>query len=128
MKDVLELEVIKKQISQYASFSLGKEILFNTYPSYESLRIQKLLTQTKEAMEIVRLHGNLPFGGIYDIVNSNEVFPEVMIFGEPTNNEILVGSKGLLEFEDYQNMIQIYVIRILINTFNRFIQFFTFTT
>ena len=29
MKDVLELEVIKKQISQYASFSLGKEILFN---------------------------------------------------------------------------------------------------
>lgn len=39
------------------------------------------------------------FGGIYDIVNSNEKFPELMIFGEPTNNEILVGSKGLLEFE-----------------------------
>lgn len=39
------------------------------------------------------------FGGIYDIVNSGEKFPEVMIFGEPTNNEMLVGSKGLLEFE-----------------------------
>ena len=37
------------------------------------------------------------FGGIYDITNSNEVFPEIMIFGEPTNNEMLVGSKGLLE-------------------------------
>ena len=35
--------------------------------------------------------------GIYDIVKSNERFPEFMIFGEPTNNEILVGSKGLLE-------------------------------
>lgn len=39
------------------------------------------------------------FGGVYDIVNSKEIFPEYMIFGEPTNNEILVGSKGLLEYE-----------------------------
>ena len=39
------------------------------------------------------------FGGTYDIVKSKEIFPEVMIFGEPTNNEILVGSKGLLEYE-----------------------------
>lgn len=39
------------------------------------------------------------FGGMYDIVNSNEKFPELTIFGEPTNNEILIGSKGLLEFE-----------------------------
>ena len=39
------------------------------------------------------------FGGIYDIVETNEKFPEIMIFGEPTNNEILVGSKGLLELD-----------------------------
>lgn len=39
------------------------------------------------------------FAGIYDIVNSKEKFPKVMIFGEPTNNEMLVGSKGLLEYE-----------------------------
>ena len=39
------------------------------------------------------------FGGVYNIVNSKKVFPEYMIFGEPTNNEILVGSKGLLEYE-----------------------------
>ena len=39
------------------------------------------------------------FRGIYDIVNSGEKFPDFMIFGEPTNNEILVGSKGLLEYE-----------------------------
>lgn len=41
----------------------------------------------------------IKFGGIYDITNSNEVFPEIMIFGEPTNNEMLIGSKGLLEYE-----------------------------
>ena len=39
------------------------------------------------------------FGGVYDIIKSNEQFPEYMIFGEPTNNEILVGSKGLLEYK-----------------------------
>jgi len=39
------------------------------------------------------------FSGVYDIVRSNEEFPKVMLFGEPTNNEILVGSKGLLEYE-----------------------------
>ena len=39
------------------------------------------------------------FSGTYDIINAKEKFPEIMIFGEPTNNEILVGSKGLLEYE-----------------------------
>lgn len=39
------------------------------------------------------------FGGIYDIVKTREKFPETMLFGEPTNNEMLVGSKGLLELD-----------------------------
>lgn len=39
------------------------------------------------------------FGGIKDITKTNEKFPEIMIFGEPTNNEILIGSKGLLEID-----------------------------
>ena len=39
------------------------------------------------------------FGGVYELVNNNEKFPQVMIFGETTNNEILVGTKGLLECE-----------------------------
>lgn len=41
------------------------------------------------------------FSGMYDIINSNEEFPEIMIFGEPTNNEYLIGGKGLLEYELY---------------------------
>lgn len=41
----------------------------------------------------------IDFGGIYDLVNSKEEFPDVMIFGEPTYNETYVGHKGILEFE-----------------------------
>ena len=39
------------------------------------------------------------FGGIKNVVKLNVESPEVMIFGEPTNNEVLVGSKGLLEYK-----------------------------
>ena len=39
------------------------------------------------------------FGGINEIVNNKEKFPEIMIFGEPTNNELLTGHKGLIEYE-----------------------------
>ncbi len=39
------------------------------------------------------------FGGIYDIVNSKEDFPEYMIYGEPTNNMAYTGGKGLLEID-----------------------------
>jgi len=39
------------------------------------------------------------FGGINELVDNKNQFPEVMIFGEPTNNEPLVGSKGLMEYE-----------------------------
>ncbi len=39
------------------------------------------------------------FGGIKEIVDSKIKIPEDVIVGEPTDNEILVGSKGLLEFK-----------------------------
>ena len=41
----------------------------------------------------------ISFGGIYDIVKTDEKFPEFMLFGEPTDNEMLVGSKGIWELD-----------------------------
>ena len=41
----------------------------------------------------------ITFAGMYDVLENEKEFPEIMIFGEPTNNEILVGSKGILELE-----------------------------
>ena len=46
------------------------------------------------------------FGGIYELVNNKEKFPEFMIFGEPTNNEVLTGEKGILEYKIYFNGIK----------------------
>ena len=38
------------------------------------------------------------FAGIKDVVNYEKDFPDTVIIGEPTNNEIIVGSKGLMEY------------------------------
>lgn len=67
MKDVLELETIKKTICQYAHFSLGASTIMNTTPSFETLKIKQELERTNEAMDILRLNGNVPFGGIKDV-------------------------------------------------------------
>lgn len=39
------------------------------------------------------------FAGIKDVINYEKSFPQMMIIGEPTNNEIIVGSKGLMEYK-----------------------------
>lgn len=39
------------------------------------------------------------FGGVYKLKTIEKNFPSLMIFGEPTDNQILVGSKGLLEYK-----------------------------
>lgn len=41
------------------------------------------------------------FGGVYELVKNNEKFPEFIIFGEPTDNKLLTGGKGLIEYEIY---------------------------
>jgi len=38
------------------------------------------------------------FSGINELINKNIKFPKYMIIGEPTNNEIINASKGLIEF------------------------------
>lgn len=39
------------------------------------------------------------FAGIKDVINYEKKFPNTIIIGEPTNNKIIVGSKGLMEYK-----------------------------
>jgi len=57
-------------------------------------------SQLKYGMKLYFTYNEeIAFAGIYNILASKEKFPETVIFGEPTNNEILVGGKGFLEYE-----------------------------
>lgn len=59
-------------------------------------------TKLKSGMKLFFTYDEeIGFGGAYEIVEKKIKIPETMIFGEPTNNEILTGSKGLLEYEIY---------------------------
>lgn len=48
------------------------------------------------------------FGGVYELVKNNEKFPDFMIFGEPTDNKVLTGGKGLIEYEIYFKGIKVH--------------------
>ena len=48
------------------------------------------------------------FSGTYDLVKQDEHFPEVMIFGEPTANKVLIGGKGLLEVDCFFKGIKVH--------------------
>lgn len=39
------------------------------------------------------------FLGIKEVVDYEKIFPNTIIIGEPTNNEVIVGSKGLMEYK-----------------------------
>ena len=59
-------------------------------------------TKLKSGMKLFFTYDEeIGFGGAYEIVEKKIKIPKTMIFGEPTNNEILTGSKGLLEYEIY---------------------------
>ena len=58
--------------------------------------------QLKNGMKLYFTYDEeIGFGGIYELVKNNEKFPEFMIFGEPTDNKLLTGGKGLIEYEIY---------------------------
>lgn len=39
------------------------------------------------------------FAGVKDVINYEKSFPKTMLIGEPTNNEFIIGSKGLMEYK-----------------------------
>ena len=63
----LELNEIIRKMLPYCSFSLGKEHLENTEPSFDPLVIRRNLSYVKEALEAVRKYGPMPFYGIRDM-------------------------------------------------------------
>lgn len=48
------------------------------------------------------------FSGIKEIVSENEVFPEYLVVGEPTNNKIMTGCKGLFAIKIYTDGVKVH--------------------
>lgn len=64
---VLEFDKVKEQLLDHAASVLGREKIKALAPSTEFDEVVKLQAETDEAAAVLRLKGNVPLSGIYDI-------------------------------------------------------------
>jgi DNA mismatch repair protein MutS2 len=63
----LEFDKIRDQMLDHVSSPLGQERARNLVPSTDYEEVLRLQEETDEAAKVLRLKGNVPLGGIYDI-------------------------------------------------------------
>lgn len=64
---VLEFEKIIEQLKGHASSSLGLEKIESLRPSIDFAEVERWQAETDEGAKVIRLRGNVPFGGIHDV-------------------------------------------------------------
>jgi DNA mismatch repair protein MutS2 len=64
---ILEFDKVKEQLIKHASSSLGREKVVQLMPSTNYDEVVKWQEATDEAVTVLRLKGNVPLGGIFDI-------------------------------------------------------------
>lgn len=64
---VLEFNKIKEQLQEHASSPLGRELVQQLMPSTSFEEVSTRQAETDEAVNILRLKGTVPLGGIFDI-------------------------------------------------------------
>ena len=64
---VLEFEKVKDQLLEHISSSLGRELAERLFPSTDFDEVVRLQEETDEAAKVLRIKGNVPLGGIFDI-------------------------------------------------------------
>lgn len=64
---VLEFNKIKEQLAEHVSSSLGRDKAERLLPSADFEEVVRLQEETDEAANVLRMKGNIPLGGIFDI-------------------------------------------------------------
>lgn len=64
---VLEFNKVKEQLLEHVSSSLGKRKAENLMPSVNYDEVVRWQEETDEAVKVLRIKGNVPLGGIFDI-------------------------------------------------------------
>ncbi len=67
VENSLELNMILAQVSKHCAFSLSKEAVLNTVPSFDPLIIRRDQARMKEALMAVVQYGTIPMAGIRDL-------------------------------------------------------------
>ncbi len=67
VKHTLEFDIVLEQIAAFASFSLGKQAVLDTEPSYSKLIVNRQLAQMSDALKLVSEEGSFGLSGLSDI-------------------------------------------------------------
>lgn len=98
----LELDKIINEVRGFASFSLGKDKIDQMEVSFNPLVIDRLVLQTKEALEITIHYGTMPFVGIRDVSNSlKAILKDQLISGHDllAISDLNRGIQTILQFQ-----------------------------
>ena len=101
IENALELNTILEQVEHYCSFSLGKQRIQNTKPSYDALIIQQENERIKEALECTNEYGPMPFQGFSDITSILERAEKGMILSSQDllkEYQTILGIKAILSY------------------------------
>ena len=64
---VLEFDKVKEQLLEHVSSSLGRALAERLSPSTDYDEVVLRQEETDEAVKVLRIKGNIPLGGIFDI-------------------------------------------------------------
>lgn len=64
---ILEFDKIKKQLTEFASSSLGEQAILELAPATDFQVVQKSQLETEEGAKIIRLRGSAPITGLIDV-------------------------------------------------------------
>lgn len=82
----LDFEQVRQMIEEQATSELGKQQIGDILPSPDFVEVQSRLQQTQEAMDILRLKGGIPLGGVRFI---NPALRRAAAFGTLSGEELL---------------------------------------
>lgn len=68
--ETLEFHKIRQHLTKYAASELGRETAERLIPATDYEEVLRLQEETDEAAKILRIKGNIPLGGIFNIVPS----------------------------------------------------------
>ncbi|MBC2246102.1 endonuclease MutS2 [Listeria seeligeri] len=67
VESILEFDKIKKQLTEFASSSLGEQAILALTPDTDFQVVQKAQLETEEGAKIIRLRGSAPITGLTDV-------------------------------------------------------------
>lgn len=63
----LEYDKVRQQVASYCTSSIGKSAIEELVPQTDFDKVVKLLEEMDEGLSILRVKGNVPMGGIFDV-------------------------------------------------------------